>query len=133
MISRDVIGGDNVQGDPNPRADAHRECRPSLGVVPRCRRGRERRHSEQFDKPIERARVRAAARGTVFYLNAEGADNYGVELSWKNMGFRRATESAHVFTNLTVMEKRSSSAKRRRARRTRIVMVGQARTSSTRV
>ena len=106
VISRDVIGGDNVQGDPNlertriANADLRWEWYPDAGEVVSVAL-----FGKQFDKPIERVyRPVGSGARTVFHLNAEGADNYGVNWSFEEHGLRRrATEPATFFTNLTVI------------------------------
>ena len=108
IASRDVIGGDNVEGDPNlertriSNADIRWEWYPNAGEVVSVAL-----FGKRFDQPIERVyRPVGSGSRTVFYLNAEGADNYGVELELrKNMGLlARALESLTAFTNVTVME-----------------------------
>jgi len=131
VISRDVIGGDNVQGDPNlertriANADLRWEWYPAAGEVVSVAV-----FGKQFDKPIERVyRPVGSGARTVFYLNADGADNYGVELELrKNMGLLAAPLNALTFfTNVTVMESKiklgetTASATNRNRR-----MVGQA-------
>ena len=108
VISRDVIGGDNIQGDPAldrtriANADLRWEWYPNAGEVVSVAL-----FGKQFDKPIERVyRPVGSGAHTVFYINADGADNYGVELELrKNMGFVAAPlNPVTLFTNLTVME-----------------------------
>lgn len=108
VTSRDVIGGDNVQGDPNlertriANADLRWEWYPNSGEVVSVAA-----FAKQFDKPIERVyRPVGSGARTVFYLNADGADNYGVELELrKNMGvLTGALNPLTLFSNLTVME-----------------------------
>jgi len=109
VTSRDVIGGDNVEGDPDlnrtriSNADLRWEWYPDAGEVVSVAL-----FGKQFDEPIERVyrSVGGSTARTVFYINAEGADNYGVELELrKNMGFVAGPLNALTFfTNLTVME-----------------------------
>jgi TonB-dependent receptor len=109
VISRDVIGGDNVAGDPDlnrtriSNADLRWEWYPAAGEVMSVAL-----FGKQFDDPIERVyrSVGGSTARTVFYLNANAADNYGVEFELrKNMGFAAAALSPLTFfTNLTVME-----------------------------
>jgi TonB-dependent receptor len=108
IISRDVIGGDNVQGDPDlqrtriANADLRWEWYPSSGEVVSIAL-----FGKQFDKPIERVyRPVGSGARTVFYLNADGADNYGVEVELrKSLAFMTgALEPLTAFTNVTVME-----------------------------
>ena len=108
VTGRDVIGGDNVQGDPGlertriSNADLRWEWYPNAGEVVSVAL-----FGKQFDEPIERV-YRPAGSGsrTVFYINADGADNYGVELELrKSMGFVAAPlNPLTLFTNFTVME-----------------------------
>jgi len=109
VTSRDVIGGDNVEGDPDlnrtriSNADLRWEWYPDAGEVVSVAL-----FGKQFDEPIERVyrSVGGSTARTVFYINADGADNYGVELELrKNMGFVAGPlNPLTFFTNLTVME-----------------------------
>jgi outer membrane receptor protein involved in Fe transport len=106
--SRDVLNGDDTQGNENlsrtriANYDARWEWYPqsgevlSLGVF-----------AKKFDLPIERV-YRAAGSGTrtVFYTNAQNADNFGVELeARKNLGFfGEVLAPFSVFSNVTVMK-----------------------------
>jgi len=108
IASRDVIGGDNIEGDPNlertliSNADVRWEWYPNAGEVVSVAL-----FGKRFEKPIERVyRPVGSGSRTVFYLNAAGADNYGVELELrKNMGIlARSLEPLTAFTNVTVME-----------------------------
>ncbi|HUQ82836.1 MAG TPA: TonB-dependent receptor, partial [Gemmatimonadaceae bacterium] len=106
VASRDVIGGDNVEGDPDlertriVNADLRWEWYPNSGEVLSVAL-----FGKQFDKPIERVYRAVSGARTVFYLNADGADNYGVEVEMrKSMGaLARALNSLTAFTNVTVM------------------------------
>ena len=108
VTSRDVIGGDNIQGDPNlertriANADVRWEWYPSAGEVVSLAV-----FAKRFDKPIERVyrSVGGSTARTVFYLNADGADNYGVELELrKSMGALTPMLAPFTaFTNATVM------------------------------
>jgi len=108
ITSRDVIGGDNIEGDPDlertriANADLRWEWYPASGEVVSAAL-----FGKRFDKPIERVyRPVGSGSRTVFYLNADGADNYGVELELrKGLGFvSGALEPLTAFTNLTLME-----------------------------
>ena len=111
VISRDVIGGDNLQGDPNlertriANADVRWEWYPNSGEVVSVAV-----FGKRFDNPIERVyrAVGGSTARTVFYLNADGADNYGVELELrKNMGaLTSALAPFTLFSNATLMESR---------------------------
>jgi TonB-dependent receptor len=108
IASRDVIGGDNIEGDPNlertriANADLRWEWYPNSGEVVSIAL-----FAKRFDKPIERVyRPVGSGARTVFYLNADGADNYGVEVELrKSLGmFAAPLEPLTAFTNVTVME-----------------------------
>jgi TonB-dependent receptor len=106
--SRDVLNGDDTQGNENlsrtniTNADARWEWYPNAGEVVSVAL-----FAKKFDLPIERV-YRAAGSGTrtVFYTNAESADNYGVEIEMrKHLGFvGDALAPFTVFTNLTAMK-----------------------------
>jgi TonB-dependent receptor len=111
VISRDVIGGDNVQGDQNlertriSNADLRWEWYPDAGEVVSVAM-----FAKRFARPIERvyqATGGSTAR-TVFYINTDGADNYGVELELrKSLGaLARALTPFTLFSNATIMESR---------------------------
>ncbi|MDB4913884.1 MAG: TonB-dependent receptor [Gemmatimonadetes bacterium] len=107
IISRDVIGGENVRGDESLQrtnvnnADVRWEMYPSAGEMFSI--GLFAKH---FILPIERV-YGSGSGGTsfVFFTNAKSADNYGVELEVrKDLGaFARRLEPLSVFTNVTVM------------------------------
>jgi len=107
IASRDVIGGDNVEGDPNlertriSNADLRWEWYPNAGEVVSVAV-----FGKHFTNPIERVYRATSGTRTVFYLNADAADNYGVELELrKNMGLlARGLQPLTAFTNITVME-----------------------------
>jgi TonB-dependent receptor len=108
ISSRDVIGGDNIEGDPDlertriSNADLRWEWYPATGELVSLAV-----FGKRFDKPIERVyRPVGSGSRTVFYLNADGADNYGVELELrKGMGFlANALQPFTAFTNVTVMQ-----------------------------
>ena len=107
VASRDVIGGDNVEGDPDlertriVNGDLRWEWYPNAGEVVSLAV-----FGKQFDKPIERVYRAVSGTRTVFYLNADGADNYGVELELrKSLGMlARSLSPLTAFTNVTVME-----------------------------
>lgn len=107
ITSRDVIGGDNVQGDPDLKrtsvanADVRWEWYPNSGEVLSIAV-----FGKHFANPIERVYRAAGGTHTIFFLNADAADNYGVELEVrKNMrALASALERLTVFTNVTLME-----------------------------
>ena len=107
IISRDVVGGENVAGDEKlertrvNNADARWEMYPSPGEVLSI--GLFAKH---FILPIERVYGSGSGGSSyVFFTNARSADNYGVEVELrKDLGaFGRSLESFSVFTNATVM------------------------------
>ncbi|MGH7449277.1 MAG: TonB-dependent receptor domain-containing protein [Longimicrobiales bacterium] len=127
---REVLGGENVRGNPDLQrtlirnADARWEWYPnpgevlSLGVF-----------AKQFDAPIERVYRATSGTSLVTFVNADAADNIGVELeARKRLGFvADGLESFTMFTNLTLMKSSidiasSASSLTNRDRR----MVGQA-------
>ena len=107
ITSRDVIGGDNIEGDPNlertriANADLRWEWYPNAGEVVSVAL-----FGKQFDEPIERVYRATSGTRTVFYLNADAADNYGVEVELrKGLGFvTRRLDALTAFTNVTVMQ-----------------------------
>jgi len=106
--SRDVLNGDDLEGNPDlertriQNADARWEWYPnageviSLGVF-----------AKRFDDPVERVyRAAGATSRFVAYVNAEAAENYGVEVELrKQMGFVSSRLSGMtLFTNATIMQ-----------------------------
>jgi outer membrane receptor protein involved in Fe transport len=130
--SRDVLNGDDTQGNENlsrtniTNADLRWEWYPSSGEVLSVGL-----FAKKFDLPIERV-YRAAGSGTrtVFYTNAESADNYGVELEVrKDLGFlASALTPFSLFTNVTAMQSQIHLFKDTEASATNLSrrMVGQA-------
>jgi len=108
IISRDVVGGENVQGDESlsrttvTNADLRWEMYPSQGEIFSVAL-----FAKTFDLPIERV-YGSGSGGTsfVFYTNAKSADNYGVELELrKRLGyFGAGFEPLTFFSNVTVMQ-----------------------------
>ncbi len=106
--SRDVLNGDDTQGNENlsrtniTNADMRWEWYPNSGELVSIGA-----FAKKFNLPIERV-YRAAGSGTrtVFFTNAESADNYGIELEVrKNLGFAGSVlEPFTVFSNLTAMQ-----------------------------
>src|SRR5690606_32341330 len=103
---REVLGGDNVVGNPDLRrtlirnADLRWEWYPargeivSLGVF-----------GKQFDNPIERVYLATSGTRLIRYVNAEGARNYGIELEVrKGLGsVAPALAGVSAFANATLM------------------------------
>ena len=110
IISRDVVGGEYVQGDENlsrtrvTNMDARWEFYPSASEILSVAL-----FAKKFDLPIERV-YGSGSGGTafVFYTNAESADNYGVELELRKHldAFGSFFEPLTVFSNVTLMESR---------------------------
>ena len=106
--SRDVLNGDDTQGNENlsrtnvTNGDIRWEWYPENGEVVSVAL-----FAKRFSLPIERV-YRAAGSGTrtVFYTNAESAENYGVELEMrKNLRFISPVFAPFsMFSNLTVMQ-----------------------------
>jgi TonB-dependent receptor len=130
--SRDVLNGDDTQGNENlsrtnvTNADVRWEYYPGPAEVISVAF-----FAKKFDLPIERV-YRAAGSGTrtVFYTNAESADNYGIELELrKSLGFIASSFTPFtLFSNVTVMESRIHLFKNTEASATNLSrrMVGQA-------
>jgi outer membrane receptor protein involved in Fe transport len=108
IISRDVVGGENVQGDENlqrtrvTNIDARWEMYPSATEILSIAL-----FAKKFDLPIERV-YGSGSGGTsfVFYTNARSADNYGVELELRKhlSAFGKFFEPLTAFSNVTVMQ-----------------------------
>ena len=109
IISRDVVGGDDIAGNPDLKrsnitnGDIRWEYYQnpgeiiSVGVF-----------AKRFENPIERAYRASSSARQIVYVNANSADNYGVELEMrKNLEFiNRALTGFSVFTNATIMQSR---------------------------
>jgi TonB-dependent receptor len=132
IISRDVIGGENVQGDENlertnvTNLDLRWEMYPSPGEAVSVAV-----FAKHFTNPIERV-YGAGSGGTsyVFFTNAQAADNYGVELELrKGLGlFGTLFEPFSLFANATLMHSTIELAPNTAAAATNLTrrMVGQA-------
>lgn len=132
IISRDVIGGENVQGDENlqrtnvTNLDLRWEMYPSAGEAVSLAV-----FAKRFTNPIERV-FGSGSGGTsfVFFTNAKAADNYGVELELrKNLGLLGSVfEPLSAFANATLMKSEIELAEGTAAAATNLSrrMVGQA-------
>jgi outer membrane receptor protein involved in Fe transport len=132
IISRDVIGGENVQGDENlqrtkvTNLDLRWEMYPSAGETVSLAV-----FAKHFSNPIERV-YGSGSGGTsfVFFTNAKAADNYGVELELrKGLGILGSLfEPLSAFANATVMKSEIELASNTAAAATNLSrrMVGQA-------
>ncbi len=130
--SRDVLNGDDTEGNKDlartriVNADLRWEWYPESGEIISVGL-----FGKTFDKPIERV-YRAAGSGTrtVFYTNADKAENYGVELEVrKNLGqLGRMFDPITVFSNVTVMRSTIHLGTNTQASATNLsrAMVGQA-------
>jgi len=103
---REVIGFDNVIGNPNlQRAliqnyDLRWEFYPAAGEVVSVAL-----FAKRFTDPIERVYIGSSGTRIITFVNAEGADNYGVELeARKGLDFiSMALANFSLSTNATVM------------------------------
>lgn len=132
IISRDVINGENLQGDENlertrvTNADVRWESYPSSGELLSVAL-----FAKRFSLPIERV-YGSGSGGTsfVFYTNAESADNLGVELEVRKdlRALGSVFEPLSFFTNVTVMKSQIHLFADTRASATNLsrAMVGQA-------
>lgn len=107
VLFREVIGADNVKGNPNlTRAliqnyDLRWEMYPgrgeilSLGVF-----------AKKFDRPIERIYQGTSGTRIITYVNAKSANNYGaeVELRKELAGLSSALKTFSIAANATVMK-----------------------------
>ena len=105
--SRDVLNGDDLEGNPDlertriDNVDLRWEWYPASGEVLSIGL-----FAKRFDKPIERVYCAAGASSRfVGFVNAESAENYGIELeARKSLAFAAAwLEPFSVFSNLTLM------------------------------
>jgi TonB-dependent receptor len=132
IISRDVVGGENVQGDEHlqrtnvDNADVRWEMYPRAGELISVAV-----FAKQFHNPIERV-YGSGSGGTsyVFFTNAERANNYGVELEARKQldALGDVFSLFTVFVNATAMESQIHLAKSSQAAATNLRrrMVGQA-------
>ena len=103
---RDVIGGENVIGNPALQrtlirnTDARWEWYPEAGEVVSVGL-----FAKRFENPIERVFLATSGTRVVTFVNARAASNLGVELELrKNLGFlAEPLLPVSVFSNLTLM------------------------------
>jgi len=107
ILFREVIGGDNVKGNPDLKRalirnfDLRWEWYPRGGEVLSVAL-----FAKKFTDPIERVYTGTSGTRVITYVNAKGADNYGVELEARKgldalgAGLRPFT----VFANATIMK-----------------------------
>ncbi|MGH7459490.1 MAG: TonB-dependent receptor domain-containing protein [Longimicrobiales bacterium] len=104
---RDVIGGDNIIGNADlgrtlvKNLDLRWEFYPSSGEVLSIAA-----FGKFFQDPIERVYLGTSGTRIISFLNAKGAQNYGVELeARKRLGFlNERLESLTGFVNATLMQ-----------------------------
>lgn len=104
---RDVIGAENVRGNPDLRRamirnfDLRWELYPSSGEVLSVAL-----FGKLFDDPIERIYLGTSGTKVVTFLNAAGATNYGVEVeARKRLGFvAESLDNLTGFVNATFMK-----------------------------
>jgi outer membrane receptor protein involved in Fe transport len=106
--SRDVLNGDDLEGNPDlqrtriDNLDLRWEWYPSSGEVFSIGL-----FAKRFDQPIERVyRAAGASSRFIAFVNAESAENYGVELEVrKSLAFLgRYFDPLSFFSNLTLMQ-----------------------------
>lgn len=96
---REVLGGDNVIGNPELRRtlirnlDVRYELYPAAGELISVAA-----FAKFFEDPIERVYLGTSGTRVVTYLNADGARNYGIEIEG-----RKRIGSLTAFANATVM------------------------------
>jgi outer membrane receptor protein involved in Fe transport len=106
ILFREVIGGDNIKGNPDLKRalirnyDLRWEWYPRGGEVLSIAV-----FNKQFSDPIERVYQGTSGTRIITYVNAEGADNYGVELeARKGLDLLAAGLSSFTaFANATLM------------------------------
>lgn len=106
ILFREVIGGDNVQGNANLKRalvrnfDLRWEWYPRGGAILSAAV-----FAKQFTRPIERIYNGTSGERIIQYVNARGADNYGIELEARQgldaLGLGLPTLT--VFANATIM------------------------------
>ena len=109
VMYREVLGGDNVIGNPDlvrtlvRNVDVRWEWYPSAGEAVSVAL-----FAKDFDSPIERVYLGTSGTRVVSFANAESARNYGVELEVrKGLGFLGEwLEASSIFANTTVMSSR---------------------------
>ncbi|MGH7518216.1 MAG: TonB-dependent receptor domain-containing protein [Gemmatimonadales bacterium] len=107
LLFREVIGFDNVIGNPNLRRaridnlDLRWEWYPTGAEIVSVSL-----FAKRFDDPIERVYLATSGTRIISYVNAQAANNYGIELEFrKNLGtFSRALTPFTLFANTTLMQ-----------------------------
>ena len=126
---RDVIGGENILGNPSLRRtlirnlDARWEWYPrtaevfSIGVF-----------AKHFQDPIERVFLATSGTRVVTFINADGANNFGIEIEAR-AGLDRLSPALtrfNVFSNVTLMDSKVELGGDPRVSVEERAMVGQA-------
>jgi outer membrane receptor protein involved in Fe transport len=109
ILFREVIGGDNVKGNPDLRralirnVDLRWEWYPSSGEVLSAAV-----FAKWFHDPIERVYQGTSGTRIITYVNAKGAENLGLELeARRNLSILSSRlTSLTAFSNVTVMRSR---------------------------
>ena len=126
---RDVIGGDNIVGNPELKRtlisnfDARWEWYPRGGEVFSVGL-----FAKRFDKPIERVFLATSGTRVITFINAQRGDNLGVELDAR-MGLGRIAgvlEPITAFSNVTFMRSKVELGDDPRVANEQRAMVGQA-------
>jgi len=126
---RDVIGAENVLGNPSLKRtliqnlDARWEWYPRGGEVLSIGL-----FAKRFDNPIERVFLATSGTRIVTFLNADGADNLGVELEART-GLDRLGQAFapfSIFSNMTFMRSEIRLGDDPRVAKEDRAMVGQA-------
>ena len=109
VMYREVLGGDNVMGNPDlvrtlvRNVDVRWEWYPNAGEAVSVAL-----FAKDFDNPIERIYLGTSGTRVVSFANAESARNYGIELELrKGLGFLGEwLEASSIFANTTLMSSR---------------------------
>ncbi|MBC7844289.1 MAG: TonB-dependent receptor [Gemmatimonadaceae bacterium] len=104
---RDVLGGDNVEGNANlirslvRNVDLRWEWFPSRSEVLSVSL-----FGKQFDNPIERIYLATSGTRVVTFQNAKSATNYGIELEARTAltKLSPSLENVTIFSNATIMQ-----------------------------
>jgi outer membrane receptor protein involved in Fe transport len=119
VMYREVLGGDNVMGNPDlvrtlvRNVDVRWEWYPNAGEAVSVAL-----FAKDFANPIERIYLGTSGTRVVSFANAKSARNYGIELELrKGLGFLGEwLEASSIFANTTLMSSRIRSTSRSRAR-----------------
>jgi outer membrane receptor protein involved in Fe transport len=127
---REVLGGDNVLGNPDLRRtlirnlDLRWEWYPgpaeALSVA---------FFGKSFKDPVERVYLATSGTRIITFQNAEGAHNYGLELELRKdlVSLAKALSPFSIFSNLTLMESKITIGEGSSRTRDERPMVGQSR------